>query len=511
MNGTASGYESVISTVYKLGSPLKKEREFSISCIPEFASLLGVERTIHELIPFYVDCKSTAEDEIVLILNNISQISFVNYTAQHMEVLYSSIKQFAELDYDYIRDAFADTVRNLSISVNSKLFKSFLFDNIKKMLEEECKQLQSSSVILFSRVCDHLPRECVKEYLKQLLDLKEGYEHVFTAFLRTFNYIWTTIDKSQRDPCTDVLVAVIKSSNISYMRYLPSVLTHSPVDVSLTLETINNIISSSDFRGKSELVNNIGKIKNIPRMNLERFITRLYRDNNPIIHVMLTKNLHLIDQLGNHVLKTIVDKVIYGNFLAETKLELVKILPKLYISTEYIDKLMQVYIKSDDFRFISAGVEALITCSDSYRMVAIKKNLPHICWRGLYEIAKYHEFVTDEDILAFLLSCDFIRVRERTIESLVDIKNISLPTKVDEVIESLSVSPDYQLRQTAIKLIFDLDLVKKYDKNLSCFLDDKVSNVRYTLAKCLIEKNECQSLLKRLSSDIDEDVQDLFR
>lgn len=567
------GYDNLIKNTIFIDE-LKNEnpniRLFCIKNLHTTSELLGVNRTEEELLPMLIDLLMNKEDNeeiLIEIGNKLFELSKGIYTLKGLEIL-------AGNDDDAVRENATEKLCQIISMSDEHMINLEIFPLMKRLIDNDIKS-KVSCCYLFPCVYPKLDAlnvkgqllqayfeiskedaPCVRKaaafnirkfaennlsdynILKEMLTLlarmiKDSVDIVRAVSIESAGELLKALNEEDSSKLCNLLIEALKKEESWRVKYACATILGK---LSLVLKTsmydqevvpiLSPLLFDGDPEVKVAILNCFEDI--IVKIGIDTFNSKLF------------DNLKTVGNDSNQHVKAMYFKILIA-------------LAKFYSPKDYLAKVAPLLIKSlkedhyevkvnslsnlDDLTGIIEGVDnsqiteilSIISKDPKWRIrLAFAEKL--VIFYNKLDINLFMSYIWSHVCLFF--SDNAFQIREEAIKCLVVVSNRStnefITQKIIPLINTHSISSNYNFRSCSIITIeqillgaerVDPQILSSYISILSIFKNDKVANVRFTLAKAiksicnlkLMNKQkdiivEFTSILSLLGNDLDSDV-----
>lgn len=516
--------EKILQHVANMRSSDPAVRHVAVQNVSLICSRIGTQRIIYEFIPYIIESCCFGEDELVRIIQQLSDIDFTQMDSSDIYKMLLKMKYFAEVSSKTVRTEFIEFVEKVTAATRD--LGQLIVWFISEMFAEMWYVFHLTGIGLLDKFRSQIQNKDFNELFVKAGSVIDS--EIMELVLEYIRLCEKSIDNLNKNVLNNVLNQMNKFSQHNSM----SVLCEIPKFYALYAAkkgSVDKMFQMSmgfwnNFNWRVRLsfltsMRDYMKLENPPYENIFNVIYEVLLDQGEEEEIKLSVSELLSDfAIYNDINKEKLITIINNSFIESNKN--FRLLLANYI-IKYKDILDIEFIKdvllklaSDESQDVKTSafisLNSLNLMDEKLLNDFIEKNYN---WREKRNIPKLLPKLKDSsslsEILSHLLQDDSYEVRKETINILPELISSFgdeiIPTIILPILENLSKSSDYKLRQTAIISITRIGYYETGGLSiLNSALRDSVSNVRLTLA--LHVDRSCTGILSKLQTDSDEEV-----
>lgn len=509
--------EQIHSVILRVRSNVKQNRINSIKNLAAISKKMGVERTVEELVPYYIESTNLSAEDIAMILDQIQLFDFSDYSTENFNQLLKAIKEFAEIETPCVRDSFASLMSILADKFDDDQFESIFLPYFLKMLDDDYQPILITFFTILKSVASILPTETISDIMTQFQGIEEIAPITQVYFIKSAAELCKHANEETVETILATLEEFLENKDPQIALAILSILSELEIDREKTDSFIKAIISIQDSRVQLKLIDTI---KNLPQINPDDIVDYLkyyYQKKNKILNVAIADALpscHGSSDQTLSALRDLVDELLQSDFQSV----IVSTLKALYplvdeLGYHYVLDYLRQFIASSTVDLQLAAVSTILESNfkDDEKFSLIESLIEKIDWHGRYSIAASTAMMSNESLLERFLVDDSVKVREvaaRSTGALIKEKGDEFQNDfVIPTVYKMLKDENYQIRQSAIQLALEVNNKTLASDVVSKAANDEISNVRISAMKAA-KLLGLDDVIEKLSNDPDEDVCD---
>lgn len=522
--------QDIILLIRQLNNADPSTVSMSILCLPDIMKSLGKQRTLYELFPFIAHSTSFSESNWDIFFDVLVNLKFEEYNIKDFQAIFSFLESISNIKLkslklkmvnvtsnvlsnfprssDFIQKIFIPFINHLfsSNEINKEIValycyadniqllsgtdRSEIFMKIVEILSKKIPSFSSTFLEITPKIYPHLRGAVLTkmiQLLPQIIDIGESSAAFLPGFLIEYAKNVKNLEKV-RDLGNQLLKSDFWRIRCSYITNLDKIF---PASTGMSFEDAYEIISQAAEDKDKEVqiaaaqqLSYISSFKDINAQEIQKLIETFLSMSEPLILISVISSLPAYRSiLGDEFVINNLKKIMTSKN------------PRVNIAA--IDTLRNEILSSNN---ASEFADLILDSKDWRERFKFANSLDQICQESTLDFSSVIESLLNDE------ACDVRKETINQLPALMSLPHINLQTKIWDIIKKLKESDDYQARETALHIIFKLQL----DTNsqgcdiLNELINDECANVRYVIAKEIPRSHH--DLIEKLRGDSDPDV-----
>ena len=367
MDETLTG-EEIKHIVQGIRTKSSHRKSEAIKKFPTIASQIGFEKTIEELLPFYVQSTTLTDSDIVNIITQFTEIDFQDLP-KFLTKLLKIVKELTELDSVRIRNALSCLFYKICQNLNEETIHNIVFQYLLELVDSGYPPQQVTSFSIISRIAQFLDPTLFHEVLEKYESLEETSAQLQEAFIHCICAILSCCDDEEvKSKILDLLDSLIENSanspliqkSLLYLVKEQNALKSSIRDniISTLIENFEEI----DFRVQIQLIQTI---KYLSFLTMNQKIIKLIQikkiTTRNVLLVQICSELHcnpvpltqenasLCDKSTSKLIESVIEEFLESNYTPLVVQALQEFKNLLFVlDRNFVLRVLQTCINSQD-------------------------------------------------------------------------------------------------------------------------------------------------------------------
>ena len=506
------------------------KRKAATAYIPAICSALGQRRTVEEFVTYITETTGNTEEQWINVLCNLGRVDFSRYNERMFGAFLSGVRVLSELDSKRTRTAFVSTVCQACLSVDASVRDAVIPPFLKKMVEDEWWPVQATGFAILAKVS--YPKEGVVE----LFTVEDGSFVVRKEMVNAACSVVVAIGEEDIEALFEVMEKFAGDESVSVVCEVPRFLVkyvERTGDLDKAVGIGATLMKNENWRVRCAWILSLSSLFDKVRDKCEKMVDSMIaalKDDMEEVRTAVAEQMAFLATVDISGYEDKVKQLISVLVTAKgqhTRASIANCLPEFgeKLDIDLIAGYLIDFVADSSREVKLAAIESitrsqipLATAIDC--LTTLAKSTKE--WREKVDIADVIPIMVTDDVdgslftglIRMLLLDDSFDVRMGMIKKLPELANsFGEDWKQKAIIPILNDAindEDYIMRQMAIHAIAEFATYSPAELAIiNKAVDDKVSNVRFVVAKYL--PRSYKDILTKLRNDPDEDVRDIAR
>ena len=522
----------IYQKILELRTQDEATRVSAIKFIPIMAEALGSSRTSEELIPYIVDSAIFTEDQWIEVLNEFGKINYSRFSNKEMNNVLFSICTICEMESRAIREAFincfASIVENLQEKIINDILKQIIFTLVK---HDSSPSMRAAGILIYAKSISKFSPSVKSSMFMTIEPLKEDPAvNVRQSYAASAALIIPYVKGALISNLLTSITILASDESYSVCCEIPSFLSaymKTKGNPETALEIGAKLLSSNNWRVRCMYIaslHDIFKDQDLSFDSIFDILSQASNDSDDEVKTAAAEELIFLSTFNNidpQKVQTLISELLKSS-CPHVKTSTAKAIPEFagILDPDFVWTSLINLTKDQSQEVKITAIESLKSpkVPAEIKLQGLNEAAQTNEWREKESIVKllpdisYGANNDFEEIVVKMLKDDASKVRRTMIDKLpllVGREGSDLKEKLIPHLKEMINSDDYQLRQTAVSATLKIQLFDDVGMGiLKTASDDLVANVRLVLAEQIPKTPQFQSIIDKLKSDSDVDIQE---